>query len=324
MVYFIMEWMRLRMKEFNLKVKRPKVLLLGNGLNYYNTSQISWDDLIGFTTDEDVGFDKKEVPNVVKALVSYPLDDKERNKDCKKKFSAYKYLTNPYYDRLTELPFDAILTTNYTYELENSLEDGFSDFTDSKKRRYGLCFNGEKRLESKYCLQTCYRFGSNSGSEVDVWHIHGEIRKPSTLILTHDEYVRLIHRIVDYNKKRDNDYERFSDSVRMKSWIDYFILGDIYILGFGFDFSEFDLWWLLSRRLRENSGHGKVVFFNPESPVGKPTAIEYILKKLDVSVESFGIRLTDDKEQNSRKYFELYDKAIEHIIADLEKEGYSE
>ena len=35
-----MEWMSLKTKKFDLKFKRPKVLLLGNGLNYYNTSQI--------------------------------------------------------------------------------------------------------------------------------------------------------------------------------------------------------------------------------------------------------------------------------------------
>ena len=44
-------------KPFNIKNKRPQVLLLGNGLNYMSSSKISWDDFIGYkTTPENVKF----------------------------------------------------------------------------------------------------------------------------------------------------------------------------------------------------------------------------------------------------------------------------
>ena len=48
-------------------------------------------------------------------------------------------------------------------------------------------------------------------------------------------------------------------------WLDSFIMGNVYILGFGFDFSELDLWWLIKQKKRENAEpHGKVIFYTPE------------------------------------------------------------
>jgi hypothetical protein len=47
------------------------------------------------------------------------------------------------------------------------------------------------------------------------------------------------------------------------SWLDYFILGDVYSLGFGFDTAEMDLWWLLCRKKRERAAHGDVYVFEP-------------------------------------------------------------
>ena len=41
-------------------------------------------------------------------------------------------------------------------------------------------------------------------------------------------------------------------------WLDYFLLGDVFAVGFGFDFSEFDIWWAMERKSREHASHGQL------------------------------------------------------------------
>ena len=65
--------------------------------------------------------------------------------------------------------------------------------------------------------------------------------------------------------------------------MDAFILGDVYILGFGFDLSEFDLWWLLNRKFNEKADHGHVYYLEPKSPV-LDEKLE-LLKLLEVEVK---------------------------------------
>ena len=48
---------------------------------------------------------------------------------------------------------------------------------------------------------------------------------------------------------------------KIRSWTDAFILGDIYILGFGAGFAESDIWWLLNRKKREKASVGKTFFY---------------------------------------------------------------
>ena len=113
-----------------------------------------------------------------------------------------------------------------------------------------------------------------------MWHIHGEIRRKSSIILNHDEYMRLVTRVIEWNKENRNRYEIAYTNLRFKSWIDYFIMGDLYILGSGLDFSEHDLWWLLMRRERENASIGKLVFYNPKEIGREENDVERTIKSL--------------------------------------------
>ena len=36
----------------------------------------------------------------------------------------------------------------------------------------------------------------------------------------------------------------------MRSWLDYFLLGDVHIVGLGMSLSELDLWWLVNCKKR--------------------------------------------------------------------------
>ncbi|MBR6941466.1 MAG: SIR2 family protein, partial [Clostridia bacterium] len=144
--------------------------------------------------------------------------------------------------------FDDIITTNYDYRLETAA-------TESERiSKYYLDKNARntekgKKVEPKYLIHS-YQNVPFNGKNNRIWHIHGEAKKQDSMILSLYYYSNLLSRIIDYSRKRGNSYTELQCkgvSPDIKSWIDAFILGDVYVLGFGFDYSEIDLWWLLER-----------------------------------------------------------------------------
>lgn len=302
-------------KKFDIDLYRPKVLLLGNGLCY--ATGIPWTTLIHSVAKSDVNLSLYEqpssvdschqfaVPNTILALAISENNDSDRHKKYQSVLSTVKYMENPLLSEIVSMPLDAILTTNYTYELEVALRPNYPFLANASKRKYASSTTDQ--LDSKFLLHTYNRVQRNSP---DIWHIHGELRCPNSMILTHDEYARLIHRILDYNKKRGNNYQNYRNDLKFKSWIDYFLLGDVYILGFGMDFSEFDLWWLLGRRMREKVGAGQIVFYEPAKEELRPK--HAALRDIGVSVRSLGINI-----QNCSDYNRFYKAAICDIRTEL-------
>ena len=141
---------------------------------------------------------------------------------------------------------------------------------------------------------------------MDIWHIHGELRRPSSIILSHDEYARMVFQILDYNAKRGADYEMLNRNLDFRSWVDYFLMGDVYILGLAIDFSDFDLWWLLGRRLREHAKCGDIIFYEPEKTDNHYKQLA--LKDSEVTVESCGVTINSGAD-----YERFYNLAISDI-----------
>ena len=112
--------------------------------------------------------------------------------------------------------------------------------------------NDKPLREVNYRMHTGYLANNQDGSQVGLWHIHGECTVSRGVVLGHDRYGRLLSRI---EKLCDSqNYFAISkkpENVYIKSWAELFLYGDIYIVGFGFDLSEFDLWWLMKRKQRE-------------------------------------------------------------------------
>lgn len=116
------------------------------------------------------------------------------------------------------------------------------------------------------------------------------------------------------NDKAGNRYGNDKEKFIVKSWLDYFIVADIYILGFGMDFSEIDIWWLLCRRLREKSGYGRIIFFEPYD---KEKDEKYkVLKKFQVECENMKCNKEGMKNPD---YQEFYKKAAEQIKRKMEE-----
>jgi hypothetical protein len=216
-------------------------------------------------------------------------------------------------ERLLKIGFDDILTTNYSYELEAVAA---SRKTVSEAFIKNSCHNIEdyKKVEQKYLLQS-YQYAPFGGVENRVWHIHGEARKPNSMILGHYYYAALLHKMVEYLRSQGNRYQtqqKDNAPLPMKSWLDSFILGDVYILSFGMDFSETDLWWLLNRKKRENANHGKVYFYEPASKEFNEK--HELLKLMDVQLIHLDTLTPEGKDEEiSCAYQEFYQKAISDI-----------
>lgn len=297
-------------KTFDLDRVRPKVLLIGNGLTYKNG--VPWPELIRKTArpDADVSRYEREdtegnrwfaVPNTVLTLAVSETGDRERHARYVEALEQKSYPENERIRELLAMPFDAVLTTNYTYELEAALLPKYPALSNDSKRKRARTIEGKQ--DRRFLL---YTFNRVTEGGPDIWHIHGELRRPSSMVLSHDEYARLVHEILAYNKSLRNKYVKERNNLKFQSWIDYLVLGDVYILGLGMDFSEFDLWWLLGRRLRERCDCGKVVFYEPEKEdnVYKQRA----LSDAGVEVNTCGIEIRSHAD-----YDVFYERAIEHI-----------
>ena len=263
---------RLEAKSFDLNTRKPKVLLLGNGLSRaYNAD--SWDhflESINVKKDKYPKPDDIEMPMTLKIILLTDNHVGTAMKENKEFFlkGFYDELDkdiNAEIGKLFDCGFDYILTTNYTYELEYSV---YGDkLTESRLANNLQRYIEVDRAENKYMLHTFNRI-EHDGRPVDVWHIHGEARKPDSMIIGSDYYSRLTSRVIDaaskisYEAKDGKDINR----VEVRNWVEALIYGDVYALGFGFDYSEQDLWWILSRKANESRLNiGKVFFYEPDN-----------------------------------------------------------
>ena len=262
------------MSNRNNTHKYPQVLLLGNGLNQAFDGK-SWNDFLkDISTKKEIVDNKMKVEDIncsepLKAIiVTDDHVDLAMKKYCKDIMS--RSIDEGLADILKEIltfGFDEILTTNYTYEIEKAAvyPKFISENIIKKMMRHT---SATKRSETKYLLHTYNEVNANLYTN-RIWHIHGEARKPDSTVLGHYYYGNLMYKI-----KKELEYggkylkaEKSGEVLNLQSWIDAFIMGDIYVLGFGFGLSEFDLWWLLNRKAREKANTGKIYFYEPK-PVG--------------------------------------------------------
>ena len=305
-----------KFKIFNVNKEKPKVLLLGTGLVQSGGVSPNWRKIIIELSKDENNTKGKDmllgVPHSIQATIAIDSDDQKRYSKYKYFFeNEYPYYQNDLIKEILKIKFDAVLTTNYSYDLEDNIVFGFPKLPDSSKRKYA--YSTTNAVDKKYLIHNYYRMNVNEEVIQDIWHIHGEARKRKSMVLTHDEYAKSINAILNYSKMRKKDYTYNRDNLKFESWVDYFIFGDIYIVGLGYDFSEFDLWWLMNRRSREKTGFGNVYFFTPQSKFFEHTPIETALMRLGVNVEHCGMCLTGDKEEDNTIFKEFYKRSINKI-----------
>lgn len=300
-------------KEYDVTKRRPQVLLFGNGM-VRAAGGPSWAELITGLVAKDKHLDEKWIQNLPTPILADALfspNDTSRQNDY---FNALVKQDNICSDAMIELlqiPFDAILTTNYTHELENI----FRQYMHKRSTKSRTCRAPEQRFVVRLYNQV------EKGPQI--WHIHGDIDKKSSIILSHDEYQRANAKIVEYNKQRRNDYCTYAHNLKFKSWFDYFMMGDVYIIGCGFDYAESDLWWLLNRRKREKAQEvGKIVYYDPNDKLDHPNKVDErrlkheVMTELGIECKDLGVfvRGGTDTEKNE-DYHTFYHAAVQDIRA---------
>lgn len=259
--------------------KKPQILLLGNGLNRaFSQDAFAWDNFIKELSAHNDSLDKTGTDDEELSKVPYPLQIVLRTGDNvdaaikNAKINLYGEVDNDeqrdMLRKILSMNFDHILTTNYSYELEIATLDRGAKLTDNRlKKTMQKHTKSVKTAETMYLLHT-YNSVEHNGTQNNIWHIHGEARKPDSMVIGHYYYGNLLFKYKKYFDKLKNHYRSSQEKgqeIEIRSWLDAFILGDVYILGFGMDFSEMDLWWLINRKKRERAEHGKIVFYEPST-----------------------------------------------------------
>lgn len=243
--------------------KTPTVLLLGNGFNQlYGFA--SWDELIESISTRILDAEEqaclKNVPYPLRPVI---LTEDHLGTQIREIANQLAMLRAPHEEEkllraFATLPVDGILTANYTYELEKALDDQFTCLPGRRctARRVSRDDAGKY---NKQQLHTWFDFDGYP----PVWHIHGEAARHDTMVLGHYYYGKLLAKMQQYvatliARKKTADTKQ--QDMEMKSWIDYFMLGDVHIVGLGLALSELDLWWLINCKKR-NFPDRKVILY---------------------------------------------------------------
>lgn len=338
----------------------PQVLLLGNGIiRSYSELALSWHELL-----LKIGCNPSLPENLHMPM---PLEivlrtgdsvDAELSRHHRELYGEVR--TREFEEilrSLLTLGFDHILTTNYSYELEEAALHCrlVSDAQLQQMRRQTIAILSRSE-EAKYRLHTYYRVGCEQESQENqkaqedctgpdaeeanrstqkyvnrIWHIHGEAADPESMILGHYYYGNLLSLCREHIRNCERAYERLrpEDTDRrvgrmylkslveraILSWVDAFLLGDVYVLGFGYDFSEMDLWWLLNakKKLSEPGGNpGRMYYYRPDKEEAFDVKQE-LMREYGAEVLDCGARETGSEEADGAMYRQFYKDAIEDI-----------
>lgn len=310
------------------------VLFVGNGINRYADIVPGWGELFARAVNID-GF---EVQHSLTPTLEYELNiinafAKDNNKTIdviKKDIASYLKKKQseavPGWKQKIHIPLlekapRIILTTNYDYFLELAADPGFKIGPASTKE----------------WLYSKERYRDVSGHRI--YHIHGEASVPSSICLGFENYVgstqfiraELTRSTAEKStnspdnappKKRYHIYDVLSglDSPIKDRWYYYFFTEDIYILGFGLDAAEQDIWWLLNYRAGLKHTHPELIkntitYLETDSEHDAAPEDSLLLDTIKIC----GDRLpNDEKEAALRKYVDSLStyNAKKQLLAD--------
>ena len=283
------------------------VLFLGNGINRCFNGK-SWEELITTIQKEhnpNIAYnDIKNLPMSMQVIAA-SQDHVDNAVKTLLPLLPVGVLSNdqiPILQQILSLPVEDIITTNYTFELEDAGEIGN---TLGKIRRALRHSEPSKTSAEKDYL---YRYFYVPDYEKRLWHIHGDISAPSKLVIGHFYYGRLTKTIGDYLSgfiRRNKYCENNGLPQECKSWVDAFLSKNIHILGFNMDFAEFDIWWMLCHKKR-CFPQSKAFFYNKTSNLS-------IDKRL--MLEAYGVTIIDI---TADQWIDFYNKALKAIKTNIQ------
>lgn len=282
-------------REFVISKNRPQVLFLGNGL-CRAFGGMSWNGLLDRLKEPALYPAEAKnylMPMPLKAamLTNNTLARKMRNvvKPHNKQnpvidgydWTSFIHVTaemKAHLLRLIRDRFDYVLTTNYSYEIEAAIMD--QDSLSASQISKMMHFHEVAHPQTQFLINTF-----NEANGVPIWHVHGEARKPDSMTIGNYYYGKQLRRCVerlDGSAGAEEDGRRKTAGapkttvfklstrqdkpIKIGSWIDAFVLGDVYMLGFGLDFSETDIWWLLEYKANHRDFCGSTYYYDPQKP----------------------------------------------------------
>ena len=298
------------------------VLLLGNGINQAEGLSPKWEELLRRIAGEYSFAPEESLSNTLgyemlenQILQRHPgLSMTEIHRKIAAGVETGQMLqktdwTNTVHDRLMKLPVRTVLTTNYDYALERSVDPGFRHAYNTR--------------ETTYSLRRCQRAGDRT-----FYHIHGECGYPRSICLGFEHYAGSLQRIregivsptalTDQAKKDGHTYllADILKGLRPKpepSWIYDFFTEDMYILGLNLDACEIDLWWLLSYRAKQKA-MGKLTISNElhylDVSAAENAAMAEIIRRRRRLLEVFNVRYVACK---GAEYADRYDFACKWL-----------
>lgn len=329
-----------------------EAILFGNGFNLLtkneNLNPPSWTELLTHLSKNESPV-LEDIPPVLQYEQVYlnRAEDKKESElkdEIKKKLSGFG--SNVFYDRLLKLGVTALLTTNYDHAFY---------------RKYETQIVAKNHKETTYSIKRWKKVRIDD-TDYTIFHIHGDIDHKKSIMLGLEHYGGSLAKVQDYvkgyftEKTEDNKihqdmdgrfsiYKRLTsqpatDSTKEKfepdrygftdngtgliSWIDAFFFSNLHIIGFGMDFSEIDIWWLLSRRARlmkKGSINNRIYYYSTDPiPENKESRSRNML------LEQMGVKVVYHTQplingEKGPNYNDIYFEQIENIRKNINKEG---
>ena len=292
--------------------EKPCCLLLGNGINLLFRDP-SWETLIKeelLRSNSQLTYEEIiDMPATMQIVVATNDSVGSRMKDLSDRL-ADQVMTSEriaFLQKLLSLPADDILTTNYSFELEAG--DGMK----SGKRQYSSRLQSTFELQSKHKAFRLYQY-YETGNGKRIWHVHGDIAKPDTMLMGHYYYAKQLKHIQECVAKTIRRYKICKDRGEefcSYSWVDQFLTGDIFILGLGMYLCESDLWYLLCCKKR-NFPETCTYFYDKECKD----------KMINAMLRAYGVSIIDkDALRSTETYDEFYDSAMADIMKKIGGKG---
>lgn len=296
-----------------------KTILFGNGLNYLSENYVSWKDLLDKIKGDNL-FENGKLPNTMiyeRSIIGNPVsfDTLTQKEEAIKKDIANmlnNFPSNNYFSHLAEINAENFLTTNYDYAFLEIYKSNLS---------YNIV---NKSTEGIYSIRRHKDIFKEEKLKAKLWHIHGEIDTPPSIMLGLDHYCGSVAKIDRY-VKGGYEYKENKETIKtasiidklnkksnfdQSSWIELFFNSDVHIIGLGLDFSEIDLWWVLNKRARlkldnqtKNLINNKVIFYATSDDKDHSE----LLKSLNIDIVLIELDKTNDKYKNA------YDKILNLI-----------
>jgi hypothetical protein len=292
-------------------------LVFGNGFNRLENTGISWDNVLD-ELKSNRPFENKNLPYTLiyeRALFekAYDYSDRFRHFEFNVKQrlarSLEKMNSTKIYTKIAELKLENYITTNYDYCLNQIFKQNFNieEISHSTEDVYSLRRRTEL-IDKESRKSIC-----------NIWNIHGELKKPATIMLGYDQYVGAMGKLESYLKGTYEYTNRGKKESPLKmedklinphffdnySWVDLFFNTNIHIVGLKLDYSEIDIYWLLNKRAR--------LYRDIGSQIKIDNNIIYYTNDLDLSkhelLNSFNVKVVYKKYS----HLELYEYAINQL-----------